>query len=166
MEYDDLESFRFYSRGYKRDPVAYFNHRILVGPGEFLTPYFMEKHDITHVINCAFEEHSPTWFKTEYPENYVCLEAEDSNEISLLKWYPKFKEYMQKFLNDSLNSGGTVYVHCQMGINRSGYLSLAYLCKELGHTFFTTAVHGIQQRPCLFQNISYFYEVRDFLTNK
>ena len=162
MEYEDFNLLRNNSRGYKRDPPVFFHPRILVGSGEFLTPEFSEKNDITHVINCAFEEHSPTWFKNLYPNKYYCLESEDSEDLNILDWYDEFKYTLKKFLKESNN----IYVHCQMGINRSAYLTLTYVCNEMNFPLYRTIITLLRIRPCMFQNKSYFYEVREFLTNK
>jgi protein-tyrosine phosphatase len=142
---------RFNSRGYLKDPPAQHHPKILFGPGAYLTPEFAKQYNIKYVINCAQEEHSPTWFKTEFPENYVCLNAIDSLEVNIFTWYPKFYESMNKFL--SLD--GNVYVHCQAGINRSGFLYLAYLCLEEKYNIQVLEKSIIKQRPCALTNKVY-----------
>lgn len=96
----------------------------------FLTPEFIQKYDITHVINCSFDEYSPSWYREQYPFNYVCIEAYDGENVNILDWYPKFRYFLNKYLSEPLSE--VVYVHCQLGINRSGFLALTYVCKELG----------------------------------
>lgn len=159
-----INSLRYYTQGYKCDLPAYFHPCILVGAGEFLTREFRDKHDITHVINCAFDEYSPVWFREKYPDNYICLEAYDTEESNILDWYPKFKEYMSKYLQDLDSS--TIYVHCQLGINRSGFLALAYVCKELGYPLDRVEYSAISQRPCIMQNPNFRKQVYDFLSIK
>jgi hypothetical protein len=95
----NIINLRYGTQGYKYDPPAYFHPCILVGAGEFLTPEFLDNHEITHVINCAFDEYSPIWFRETFPKNYICLEAYDNEETNILDWYPKFKEYMSLFLS-------------------------------------------------------------------
>jgi hypothetical protein len=73
---------------YLFEPPAWFYPRILVGAGEMLTPAFFVIYGITHVINCAYPEHSPDWFKTSFPDRYACLNAEDSLTSNILDWYP------------------------------------------------------------------------------
>jgi hypothetical protein len=162
MEYENFQFLRNNSRGYRRDPPVFFHPRILVGSGEFLTPEFTEKNEITHVINCAFEEHSPSWFKTAHPDKYYCLQSEDSEDIIILDWYNEFKLIMKTFLRESKN----IFVHCQLGINRSAYLTLAFVCKEMQFPLYRTIFTVLKIRPCIFQNKAYFYQVRDFLYNK
>ena len=159
-----IEMLRYNSQGYKNDRPAYFYPCILVGAGEFLSPSFVDKYRITHVINCAFDEYSPEWFRNENPDKYICLEAFDDEQSNILDWYPKFKEYLSKFL--ASRDSQTIYIHCQLGINRSGFLALAYVCNELGLPLDKLEYSVICQRPCILQNNSFRKQVYDFLANK
>lgn len=145
---------------YLRHPPAWFHPRILVGAGSFLRVGFADQHKITHVINCAFAEYSPEWFREINPNSYVCLEAIDGLDQNILTWYPKFEETMQRFLREG---DGTIYVHCQAGMNRSAFLALVYVCKhfhmELGSTIQSTK----RQRPCMFTNTTFRGQVEEFI---
>jgi hypothetical protein len=145
---------------YLRYPPAWFHSRILVGPGAFLTPEFVRSNNITHVINCAMQEDSPAWFRQKYPDNYVCLEALDSEYHCILDWYPHFESLAHTYLRDG---SGTVYVHCQAGMNRSGFLALTYVCKNFSMPFKEVVTLFQRQRPCLFQNLVYMNQVKDFI---
>lgn len=143
-----------------RQPPAYFHMRILVGPGALLTPRFAAARGITHVINCAYDEDSPTWFRTAYPKQYICMNAHDTPYHNILDWYPLFEAYLNTFLRQG---NGVVYVHCQAGMNRSGFLALAYICKNF-HMEIQSSIHALQrQRPCLFQNPIYMNQVKTFI---
>lgn len=146
-----------------REPPAYFHPRILVGPGAFLGPYFAQKHDITHVINCAQEEYSPGWWKTNYPTKYKCLNAVDSTQVNILDWYPEFEKTMKEFLREGT---GTVYVHCQAGMNRSGFLALVYTCKNLGMELDELIASVKKQRPCILQNPVFMNQVKEFINGR
>lgn len=155
--------FPFLTPQYMRDPPAFFHPRILVGPGMFLTPYFAQKHDITHVINCANDEHCPSWWKTVNPTKYKVLNAIDSVTVNILDWYPEFETTMKEFLREG---EGVVYVHCQAGMNRSGSLALAYTCKNLGMEFFELLASVKKQRPCLLQNPVFMNQVKEFINGR
>lgn len=146
---------RYNSRGYNKDPPAQSHPKILFGPGEYLTPEFVQKYDINYVINCAQEEHSPTWFKEKFPKNYVCLNAVDSEHVNIFTWYPEFS----KFMGDFLLGNGKVYVHCQAGINRSGFLYLAYLSLEKNYDIESLELSIIKQRPCALSNKAFRQQV-------
>jgi len=145
---------RYNSRGYNKDPPVQVHPKILFGPGEYLTPKFVEEHQITHVINCAQEEFSPSWFKEKYPTNYYCLNAIDSYYVKILDWYSKFKIMLDIFIEE-----GNVYVHCQAGINRSGFLVMAYLVFEKNVHAETLEKMIIKKRPCALTNTSFRNEI-------
>ena len=66
------DSYRRNSKGWEKDSPAQLHPRIMFGSKSIpITP------SITHVINCASDEMSPGWFKSKYPERYVCLNAID-----------------------------------------------------------------------------------------
>lgn len=146
---------------YLHQPPAYFHTRILVGPGAILTPRFTHVRGITHVINCARPEDSPSWFRSKCPDNYVCLNALDSPDANILDWYPEFDRVLHSFLRAPMS--GVVYVHCFAGMNRSGFLALAYVCSRF-HMDGPTMLEAFQrQRPCLFQNQVYRGQVLSFI---
>lgn len=145
---------------YLRQPPAWFHTRILVGPGSILTNRFVSNHNITHVINCAFDEDSPDWYRKQSPRTYACINAYDSPQYNILSWYPKFEAYMIQFLRES---PGVIYVHCQAGMNRSGFLALTYVCKHFSMTPEVMIPILKRQRPCMFQNMVYRDQVENFI---
>jgi hypothetical protein len=149
----DVATYRRRSKGWQNDAPAYIHPRILFGSGIALDEEFMNKYDITHVINCAFDEDSPKWFRQKYPKRYVSLQAPDDLTSNILDWYAKFEEMMQKFLSEP--GSKIVYVHCQCGINRSGYLCLAYACKKLKFEYNEVVKSILTQRPCALTNPNY-----------
>lgn len=144
-------------------PPAWFHTRILVGAGAMLTPAFAAKHDIEYVINCAWEYDSPFWFQRSNPNNYVCLQAIDSLEVNILNWYPKFEYMMRQFLR---SGEGTVFVHCQAGMNRSGFLALTYVARNFSLPIDSLIQATKQQRPCLFQNQVFMNQVKQFINGR
>lgn len=145
---------------YLSQPPAWFNTRILVGPGAFLTPQFVEKHSITGVINCAFPSDSPKWYQDQYPHRYTCLGAFDNEFTDIIDYYPTFERTLRDYLR---NTSGVIYVHCQAGINRSAFLALAYVCKNFGWYVDPTMVSLQRQRPCMFQNTTFKRQVKEFV---
>ena len=148
---------------YMRQPPAWFHTRILVGPGAYLTPRFASEHGITHVVNCAMEYDSPEWFRLRAPGSYSCLNAIDRLDVNILDWYPQFEEVMFRFLREGT---GVVYVHCQAGMNRSGSLALAYVCKRFHMPLEYTVAAVRKQRPVLLQNPVFMNQVRNFINGR
>jgi len=149
---------------YLRQPPAYFHTRILVGPGAYLTPKFVYERGISHVINCAFPEDSPAWFRTKFPSMYTCLSAPDTLTHWILDWYPAFEQAMFSYLRSP--GAGVVYVHCQAGMNRSAFLALTYVCDRFHMDGETMLEAFKRQRPCMFQNSVYRRQVLNFLNGR
>ena len=149
------------SRGWQKDPPARIHSNILFGPGMYLTPGFVKHNNITHVVNCAFDKDSPVWFRTKYENNYACIEALDSADENILKWYPIFEQIMNTFLRSP--ESRNIYVHCQCGINRSGFLALMFVCKKFGYSFDIATTAILKQRPCALTNPSYKLQVKSHL---
>ena len=145
---------------YLRQPPAWFSSRILVGPGERLTPSFARIHRITHVINCAQDPFCPDWWKHTHPSRYAVMNAIDSLQHNILDWYPLFEDVLRRFLRDG---NGVVYVHCHAGMNRSASLALAYVCKNYSLPFDPVVTAVRHQRPCILQNPVFMDQVKDFI---
>lgn len=159
----DLRSIRYSSRGYLVDPPALFHPYILVGAGQMLTPEFVKKHKISHVINCGEESDSPSWFKEKTPENYFCVNAVDSFEVNILDWYPQFKETLKQYIQDPTST--KVFVHCRCGINRSAFLALMYVCDVFKFPVGETEMAVLRQRPCMMLNTCFRQQVFCALNN-
>jgi hypothetical protein len=163
MDPEIRRSLRYSSRGYLVDPPALFHPYILVGAGEMLTPAFVKKYEITHVINCAEETDSPSWFKEKNPDKYYCINAVDSLHANILKWYPEFKAILKHYLQDPTSR--KIFIHCQCGINRSAFLALMYVCDVFKFPFAGTELSVLKQRPCMMSNTSFRQQVFYALSN-
>ncbi len=145
-------------------PPAWFSSRILVGPGEMLTPRFARENRITHVINCAQDIFCPDWWKQQHPDKYVVLNAIDSLQHNILDWYPQFEHSLRAFLRQGPLEG-VVYVHCHAGMNRSASLALAYVCKNYDLPFLPVVAAVRRQRPCILQNQVFITQVKEFINH-
>jgi hypothetical protein len=145
--------YRRNSKGWKFDPVAKVHPRIIVGSAESVDLHTMSMYGITHVVNCAEDWITSKWFKNEFPDRVVCIGALDHKTEDITKWYPLFESSMNNFLADP--ECGTIYVHCECGINRSGFLTLIYMCLKFGYTIERVIKSILIQRPCMFTNQEY-----------
>ena len=139
---------------------AWVYPRILLGAGHQLTPFFTAKYNITHVVNCAFADDCPEWWRTRHAGHYAELHAIDSQAVNILDWYPEFESWMRLFLR---STNGTVYVHCKAGVNRSAYLVLTFVCKNFGIDFRTLLSAVRKQRPLVCENSAFMKQVEDEL---
>jgi protein-tyrosine phosphatase len=156
-----METYRRRSKGWQNDQPAYIHPRILFGAGIFIDETFMRRHEITHVVNCAYQEDSPKWFRTKFPKQYACIEADDTLDVNIVDWYATFERTVNKFLQDP--NSKSIYIHCQCGINRSGFLALLYACKRLGYAYSDVLDSILTQRPCALTNPAFHKQVRHYL---
>lgn len=150
--------------GYINEPPALIHPSILVGAGHMLTSEFIQKHQITHIINCAYPEDCPAMVQIEFGSKYKCMHADDGHDVNILKWYPEFKQTLTRFLQDSTRK--RVFVHCQCGINRSMFLTATYVCEVFGYPYDITCRALKQQRPCAMRNTTFNKQVGEFLVKK
>jgi hypothetical protein len=129
-----------------------------------LTPRFARENRITHVLNCAQDIFCPDWWKQKYPEKYVVLNAIDSLQHNILRWYPSFEHSLRTFLRQG-PLDGVVYVHCQAGMNRSASLALAYVCKNYDLPLEPVVAAVRRQRPCILQNPVFMRQVKEFINH-
>jgi hypothetical protein len=147
------DKYRRNSKGWKLDPIARIHPRIIIGSANSVDLYTMSAYDITHVVNCAEDWVSSKWFENEFPDRIVCIGALDNRTEDITKWYPSFESSMNQFLADP--DCKTIYVHCECGINRSGFLTLIYMCLKFGYTIEKVIKSILIQRPCMFTNLEY-----------
>lgn len=88
---------------------------------------------ITHILNCAAGEvDTDEEFYQKRGMNIKYLEfcAEDCYNYDMMQHFDEAYE----FIDECRRSDGKIYVHCQMGRNRSGCMVTAYVMKlkELG----------------------------------
>lgn len=86
---------------------------------------------ITHVVNCCGNRKMALHLNP-YPRitgilRYIAFPAEDQSDYSILQHLPDTIE----FLEHCKRMGGRALVHCNLGINRSGALSAAYLMLDM-----------------------------------
>ncbi|XP_028278694.1 dual specificity protein phosphatase 13B isoform X3 [Parambassis ranga] len=96
---------------------------------------------VTHILNAAAGRHrinTGLQFYSDLQVEYLGVEAADHPEFNL---QPFFSSAAQ-FIDSALKKEGKVFVHCAMGVSRSGALVLAYLmiCQGLSLVEAITAV--------------------------
>jgi predicted protein tyrosine phosphatase len=164
MEHSKLNHARHGSKGWQKDNIACVYPQLLVGAGCQLTPAYALRARITHVINCAFPEDSPRWFKQVNPDRIVTLGAIDSANVNILDWYPAFEHAVSTFLRDP--ECVNIYIHCQCGINRSAYLALAYVIDHFDIPMDAAALNLVIQRPCALSNPAFWTQLQTFAKSR
>ena len=158
---DPFLGYRRNSRGPCVDPPAKVHPKIMFGPGFYLTDEFIIKNNISHIINCADDSVLPSNIKYRFEDKYVVLNAIDSATVNITDWYPLFEAKMNEFLRDS--SSKVIYVNCQMGMNRSGFLLTLYACMKFGYPYESVTRAILLQRPCALMNPVFHEQVQEYI---
>lgn len=158
---DPFSAYRRNSRGPLTDQPAKVHPKIMFGPGMFLNEEFIKKHSITHIINCAYDEVVPANIKKQFLNRYSVINAEDSIYVNITNWYSLFESKMNAYLRDP--NSKMVYVNCQMGINRSGFLTTLYACMKFGYSYEIVTRAILLQRPCALMNCMFHEQVQDYI---
>lgn len=86
---------------------------------------------ITHIVNAAAGRHrinTGQQFYCDMEVTYFGVEAADHPEFNLAPYFRPSAE----FIDGALKETGKVFVHCAMGVSRSGALVLSYLMISQG----------------------------------
>jgi protein-tyrosine phosphatase len=158
---DPFMIYRRNSRGPCLDPPARVHPKIMFGPGFYLNNEFIEKYNITHILNCATDSVVPETVRENLGDKYFCINAEDSFNVDITSWFPIFEYKMDKFLRDSESK--VVYVNCQMGINRSGFLTAMYASLKFGYEYEAVTRAILLQRPCALLNYVFNKQVHEYI---
>jgi len=129
------------SGGYYQLPTDPFNEvfpGIYIGDGTTaLCTSLLKRLGVTDVLNaaCGKDRHlnlinTSQGFYREAKIRFLGIEALDMSSFRL---YPFFEEAAE-FIQEALQRGGKVYVHCRQGISRSSTLVLAFLISRRGYT--------------------------------
>ncbi len=118
---------------------------------------FLKDAKIGAIINCTVKEEFHPYFLNK-PR--FRLDVEDSREPQNLE---KFREKLYdsvSFIEDQIDNGNIVYVHCYWGLMRSATVVAAYLIKHYHYTPKEAITFIKQKRP---QALSSLYNYNDLL---
>ena len=133
------------------------------GPGQLLDHlYIGSKEDakkktllkclkITHILNCAAtKDYSSDNFDQNPYDGFTYdeFEAFDNDGYPILMHFNKAK----RFIDDARARGGRVLVHCEMGINRSGAICVAYMMVRENMTLLQALRLAKMERPVILIN--------------
>ncbi|ORX93882.1 dual specificity protein phosphatase 12 [Basidiobolus meristosporus CBS 931.73] len=126
---------------------------------------FLQNAGITHVLQAT------NFMTPSFPEKfeYKIVDIEDMAECNIIKHFPETNQYIQ----DCLDQGGKVLVHCVAGVSRSVTFVCAYLMKTFNLEplealkkikavrFMANPNHGFFDQLVLYKEIDYDVDVKN-----
>ena len=133
------------------------------------SPTLLKCYGITHVLNCAAEpnyENENLEEESPYSKNtgleYCSFPGKDIHGYPILRHFPKAKE----FIDAAKINGGKVLVHCEMGINRSAAICVAYILVDEKLTLLEVIKRVKRERRVILVNESFQRQLVEFAMEK
>jgi atypical dual specificity phosphatase len=121
----------------------------------------LKSHNITHILNMTVEEenlyeNTPEVIKITYKRIGIL----DNGKCDILE--NGYLAECFKFIDEAIQSGGQVLVHCQAGISRSGAIVVAYLMKKENLTYEQALEKARTARFCIEPNGDLQMQIRKY----
>jgi hypothetical protein len=138
--------------------VIWKNRIILGNAAAAENPRIMRDIGVTHILNMAAE--MPTHFNDpNYPYIYKHIPMRDEETEDISPWL----SHMYYFIDEAVESGGRVYVHCHMGVSRGATAVIYYIMIKRDWSFEKTFQYVKQRRPQIAPNFGYACGVLHFV---
>lgn len=113
----------------------------------------LHKHSITHVLSLGVK---PIILDETLTHMYVqLLDLPESNLISSL-------DQCFTFIDNAIQTGGCVFVHCNAGISRSASVVIAYLMKKQGMRYQQAFLYLKEKRTTISPNPGFAQQLKDY----
>jgi len=123
---------------------------------------------VTHILNAAYDktgkgnfiyvQTNEEYFQTRnFPVVYKGIRAPDTMRFKINRHFDEAIE----FIHEAISSGGTVYVHCYLGISRSAMFVLAYLMTKHNKTA-VEAVQFVRAKREIFPNDGFLEQLLEY----
>ena len=121
----------------------------------------LKRNNITHVLNVTSEV--PNYFEnsTEIKIKYAHENLIDTCDSDILQ--NGLLEKCINFITNAIDLGGSVLVHCQAGMSRSGAMVIAYLMKSQKLTYDDAIAKVRSIRPCVCPNIGFERQIKKYI---
>ncbi len=137
--------------------ISYIIDNLYLGSRIGTFPFYLQPHGITHVVNITNDIPPPD-------PNYVPLSRvliipiDDVPNANIKKHFDR----INIFIDNAIKQGGTVLVHCRMGVSRSASAVIAYLMYKEGMTFNNAFRYVLMKRPIINPNPGFEQQLIEF----
>ncbi|KAF1810219.1 dual specificity protein phosphatase 12 [Eremomyces bilateralis CBS 781.70] len=119
----------------------------------------LEEANITHVLSVLRVDTEKELF---LPYKHLAIHVDDVDDENLLQYFPATNAFIQ----EGLNGGGGVLVHCAMGKSRSATCVVAFLIHKYGITPQQAIEQIRQSRPFVEPNDGFMQQLELYYTMK
>lgn len=117
----------------------------------------LDSHGITHIISLYRTPLFPNDFE------YFCINIEDCMTENISKYF----DQTNKFIDNALNDGYFILIHCAGGVSRSATILIAYLLYDSIRNNIDIHVDNIidkikKDRKCIQPNIGFYAQLIDY----
>lgn len=151
--------FRTNGTNASRGPAQLMEYLYLGNKHDAQNKSLLKRLRITHVLNCAAtpEDSGEAGFQ-ESSINYDYFTACDNENYPILMHYRKAK----RCIDAAKSSNGRILVHCEMGINRSGAICIAYVMTSENITLLEAVRRVKFDRPVVLCNEGFQRQLIEF----
>lgn len=114
----------------------------------------MERNNITHVLICG--NGLSMYYADEGNIRYHQLPIDDSLDQNLLVYLP----LALRFIDDAVDSGQSVLVHCHAGVSRSASVVIAWIMQRLQWDYATAHSYVKSRRNIIYPNSNFVQALR------
>eukprot|EP01129_Flabellula_baltica_P004280 TRINITY_DN147_c0_g1_i1.p1 TRINITY_DN147_c0_g1~~TRINITY_DN147_c0_g1_i1.p1 ORF type:complete len:248 (-),score=50.75 TRINITY_DN147_c0_g1_i1:156-899(-) len=115
---------------------------------------FLKENNITHIL--AIGDKLTLFHPDDFVYKHVIIE--DFADCDIKQYWDEFIDYIQ----DGLDAGGSVLVHCAAGISRSGSTIVAYLMKKHEMNFDEALSKAKSRRFVINPNEGFIRQLREY----
>lgn len=135
-------------------------------PGLLLGPFqasksldTLQSHGVTHIV-CIRDQKEAFSVKPRFPDHfrYLVLDVEDNEEQNVIRLFPEADQFIQQ----ALDQGGKVLVHCNGGISLSPAFVVMFVMRHC-HLSWEDALHLVQNRRyCISPNGGFLTQIKEY----
>jgi hypothetical protein len=136
------------------EPVQIVQNLFIGSVGASANIHALLGNKITHIIVCG------TSLKKHFPDDFTYLKfnLRDIPEENIKQYFMAAYE----FINKSVNSGGSVLIHCRAGISRSATILLSYLMRQNNMTYRQALSHCRSLRSKIRPNEGFAQQLQEY----
>jgi len=114
-------------------------------------------------VNSVYQNyHTGHQYYGDFIRRYVEFNGEDLPQYNMIQHFDAAYEVIE----DARKTNGKAFIHCEVGVNRSGMLTVAYVMVHNGWDPITAGMFVKDKRKWLLSNVSFQRQLIQFARNR